>query len=132
VEVFGLEITEGFLEQALEAFRKEIFASLHVAMPGRVVAYDAETGTATIQPAVRRRDLDGNVVTAPVLSGVPVYLPTADYAPREGDQCMVIFADCCIDGWFDTGSAVVPPAKRMHDLADGFAIVGFRTRGGNT
>ena len=39
-----MEITEGFLEQALEAFRKEIFGSLHVAMPGRVVAYDAETG----------------------------------------------------------------------------------------
>ena len=132
VEVFGLEITEGFLEQALEAFRKEIFASLHVAMPGRVVAYDASTGTATIQPAVRRRDMDGNVVTAPVLNGVPVFLPTADFVPQAGDQCMVIFADCCIDGWFDTGSAMVPPAKRMHDLADGFAIVGFRTRGGNT
>ena len=127
-----MEITEGFLEQALETFRKEIFDSLHVAMPGQVVAYDDSTGTATIQPAVRRRDMDGNVVTAPVLNGVPVFLPTADFVPQAGDQCMVIFADCCIDGWFDTGSAVVPPAKRMHDLADGFAIVGFRTRGGNT
>ena len=127
-----MEITEGFLEQALEAFRKEIFASLHVAMPGRVVAYDAETGTATIQPAVRRRDLDGRLVTAPMLNGVPVFLPTADFVPQTGDQCMVIFADCCIDGWFDTGSAVVPPSKRTHDLADGFALVGFRTRGGNT
>ena len=127
-----MEITEAFLEQALEAFRKEIFASLHVAMPGRIVLFDAETGTATIQPAVRKRDLDGKLVTAPMLIGVPVYLPTADYAPREGDQCMVIFADCCIDGWFDTGNAVVPPSKRTHDLADGFAIVGFKTRGGNT
>ena len=127
-----MEITEAFLEQALEAFRKEIFASLHVAMPGRIVSFDAEKGTATIQPAVRKRDLDGKLVTAPMLIGVPVYLPTADYAPREGDQCMVIFADCCIDGWFDTGSAVVPPSKRTHDLADGFAIVGFKTRGGNT
>ena len=127
-----MEITEGFLEQALEAFRKEIFDSLHVAMPGQVVAYDDSTGTATIQPAVRRRDMDGRLVTAPVLNGVPVFLPTVDFTPQAGDQCMVIFADCCIDGWFDTGSAVVPPAKRMHDLADGFAIVGFRTRGGNT
>ncbi len=127
-----MEITEAFLEQVLESFRKDIFASLHVAMPGRVVAFDAESGTATIQPAVRRRDLDGNVVTAPVLKGVPVFLPAADFAPQAGDQCMVIFADCCIDGWLDTGQAVVPPAKRMHDLADGFAIVGFRTRGGST
>ena len=76
--------------------------------------------------------MDGRLVTAPVMNGVPVYLPTADFAPQAGDQCMVIFADCCIDGWFDTGSAVVPPAKRTHDLADGFALVGFRTRGGNT
>ena len=131
-EVFDLEITEGFLEQALEAFRKDIFASLHVAMPGRVVSFDPESGTAVIQPAIRKRDMDGKVVTAPVLTGVPVFLPTADFAPQAGDQCMVIFADCCIDGWFDTGDAVVPPAARTHDLADGFAIVGFRTRGGIT
>ena len=131
-EVLDLEITEGFLEQTLEAFRKDIFASLHVAMPGKVVSYDAGSGTAVIQPAIRKRDIDGNLVTAPVLSGVPVFLPTAEFMPREGDQCMVIFADCCIDGWFDTGSPVVPPAARTHDLADGFALVGFRTRGGNT
>ena len=127
-----MDITEAFLEQALEAFRKDIFASLHVAIPGQVVSYDMESGTAVIQPAIRKRDIDGKLVTAPVLSGVPVYLPTADFTPGEGDQCMVIFADCCIDGWFDTGNAVVPPSKRSHDLADGFAIVGFRTRGGNT
>ncbi len=127
-----MEITEGFLEQALEAFRKEIFSSLHVAMPGCVAAFDAGSGTAEIQLAVRRRDMDGNIVTAPVLKGVPVFLPTTDFTPQAGDQCMVIFADCCIDGWFDTGSAVVPPSKRTHDLADGFALVGFRTRRGNT
>ena len=126
-----LEITEGFLEQALETFRKEIFDSLHVAMPGKVVSFDPESGTAVIQPAIRKRDMDGKLVTAPVLNGVPVYLPTAEFAPQAGDQCMVIFADCCIDGWFDTGDAVVPPAARTHDLADGFAIVGFRTRGGS-
>ena len=126
-----MDITETFLEQALEAFRKELFASLHVAMPGRVISYDASTGTATIQPAIRKRDLNGNLVTAPMLTGVPVFLPTAEFTPQAGDQCMVIFADCCIDGWFDTGSAVVPPSKRTHDLADGFALVGFRTRGGN-
>ena len=126
-----MDMTETFLEQALEAFRKDIFASLHVAMPGRVVSYDASTGTATIQPAIRKRDIDGNLVTAPVLSGVPVFLPTEEFTPQTGDQCMVIFADCCIDGWFDTGSPVVPPSRRMHDLADGFALVGFRTRGGN-
>ena len=44
-----MEITEGFLEQALEAFRKEIFTSLHVAMPGIVQAYDAERRTAVVR-----------------------------------------------------------------------------------
>ena len=126
-----MEISEAFLEQTLEAFRKDIFASLHVAMPGRIVSFDSSTGTATIQPAIRKRDIDGKLVTAPILSGVPVFLPTAELVPQAGDQCIVIFADCCIDGWFDTGSPVVPPSKRAHDLADGFALVGFRTRGGN-
>ena len=53
-----------------------------------MVSFDTETQTAVIQPAIRKRDIDGKLVTAPVLSGVPVYLPTADFVPQAGDQCI--------------------------------------------
>ena len=121
-----MQITESFLRQALESFRREILSSLHVAMPGIIRSYDASSATAEVQPALRRRTSSGDLVTAPVLSGVPVFLPSADFTPSAGDHCLLIFCDFCIDGWFDTGQPVLPPSPRMHDLSDAFAIVGFR------
>ena len=48
-------ITGDFLQQALDALRREIFSTLHVAMPGTVIAYDASDGTVSVRPALRRR-----------------------------------------------------------------------------
>ena len=36
-----------------DAFKQEIFHSLHCALPGNVVFFDPETQTASIQPAVQ-------------------------------------------------------------------------------
>ena len=49
---------------------------------------------------------------------------------NEGDACLVIFADCDIDAWFESGEAELPESNRMHSLSDGFAFVGFKV-GGN-
>ena len=123
-----MQITESFLRQALDSLRREILSSLHVAMPGIIRSYDASSATAEVQPALRRRTSSGDLVTAPVLSGVPVFLPSTDFVPAPGDHCLLIFCDFCIDGWFDTGQPVLPPSPRMHDLSDAFAIVGFRPK----
>jgi len=123
-----MQLTESFLRQALESLRREILSSLHVAMPGIIRSYDASSATAEVQPALRRRTSSGDLVTAPVLSGVPAFLPSADFVPAPGDHCLLIFCDFCIDGWFDTGQPVLPPSPRMHDLSDAFAIVGFRPK----
>jgi GTP-binding protein len=45
-----MQITESFLQSALDSLRREIFENLHVAMPGILVSYDAETATADVQP----------------------------------------------------------------------------------
>ena len=45
-------ITGDFLRQALDALRREIFSTLHVAMPGTVIAYDASDGTVSVRPAL--------------------------------------------------------------------------------
>ena len=133
----------------LQALKREIFESLHCALPGTVVSYDAETQTAVIQPAVVRRAHgedehgDGSVVPhsrneqnrprssspcspLPLLRDVPVFMPVS-FEVNPGDACLVVFADCDIDAWFESGEAEVPPSGRIHSLSDGFAFVGFRT-----
>ena len=51
-----MQITESFLRQALESFRREIFSSLHVAMPGIIRSYDAASATWREERISRRRE----------------------------------------------------------------------------
>ena len=111
--------------QEREALKQEIFSSLHCALPGIVVSFDAERQTAEVQPAVKLGSMN-----YPVLSDVPVFMPVP-FEVNPGDPCLVIFADCDIDAWFESGDTEVPESNRMHSLSDGFAFVGFRTRGNN-
>ena len=120
--------------EELQALKQDILSSLHCALPGTVVSFDAESQTAVIQPAVSRvipSAVEGSLsFSLPLLRDVPVFMPVS-FEVNPGDVCLVIFADCDIDAWFETGEAEVPASDRMHSLSDGFAFVGFRTRGNN-
>jgi len=110
--------------------RDAIFESLHVAVPGVVKSYNTSARTVTVQPAVRDwRRTDA----PPLLVDVPVYYPGGyTFAVHPGDECLVVFADTCIDGWFEHGGVSVPVSARRHSLSDGFAFVGFRSRTNTT
>ena len=125
--------------QLLQTWKEEIMSSIHCALPGIVESFDAESQTAVIRPAVKHRLVSSRAersgaegspssVSLPLLRDVPVFMPVP-FEINEGDACLVIFADRNIDSWFETGEAEVPPSGRMHSLSDGFAFVGFRTRG---
>lgn len=117
----------------MEALRQAVGQEIRSAVPGIVKAFDAASQTATILPAVQEKDADGEWVTLPLLLDVPVFFPggsgTAITFPvRTGDDCLVVFSDTCIDGWFQSGAPQQPISFRRHDLSDGFALVGFRSR----
>ena len=114
-------------QEVLQALKQDILSSLHCALPGTVVSFDSESQTAVIQPAVKRR-MEQRDVPLPLFRDVPVFMPVS-FEINPGDACLVIFADCDIDAWFESGEAEVPESSRMHSLSDGFAFVGFRTRG---
>ena len=107
----------------LQALKQEIFENLHCALPGIVESFDAETQTAVIRPALKTR----SGVELPLLRDVPVFMPVS-FEVHEGDHCLVVFADCDIDAWVESGEVSAPASNRMHSLSDGFAFVGFRTR----
>ena len=113
--------------EEIKVLKQDILSSLHCALPGTVMSFDAEAQTAVIQPAVKRR-AEQRDVPLPLLHDVPVFMPVP-FEINPGDACLVIFADCDIDNWFETGEPSVPASNRTHSLSDGFAFVGFRTRG---
>ena len=121
--------------EEIEALKLDLFSSLHCALPGTVEAWDPETRTVDIRPAVRPRNRrnGSEAKPLPVLKDVPVFLPRgleSQCTISQGDGCLVIFSDYPLDVWL-TGDETVPTPDRMHDLSDAVALVGFRIHTNN-
>lgn len=120
-------------QQAYKALKDSISSLLRVAMPGIIKSYNAQTVTCTVQPAIMgmKQDAQGNFssVKMPLLVDVPVVFPrgggvSLTFPVKAEDECLVIFADRCIDFWWQSGDVQLPVDPRQHDLSDAFAIVG--------
>lgn len=123
----------GDLSAVLSTERGAVKDQIRVAMPGIIHSFNPETVTAVVQPALRsvQQNNDGSTNTSdyPLLVDVPVVFPrgggcTLTFPIKPGDECLVIFADRCIDFWWQSGGVQEPVDQRQHDLSDAFAIVG--------
>ncbi|MDE1483456.1 Gp138 family membrane-puncturing spike protein [Xenorhabdus bovienii] len=110
-----------------------ISSGLYVALPCIIQSFNADAVTVTAQPAIRWKvtNSEGKTesVALPLLVDVPVIFPrgggvTLTFPVKAGDECLVIFADRCIDYWWQNGGVQEPVDPRQHNLSDGFAIVG--------
>lgn len=124
------------LTQIAQAIRESTGLRVNTAVPAIVQAFDPARQTAVLRPAIRRRMRTKSgyeEVEYPELHDVPVcFLGGGSYAltfpVQPGDEALVIFADVCIDAWFQSGGVQGQISLRNHDLSDGFAIVGFRSQ----
>lgn len=107
---------------------------LRVAIPGIIQSFDANNQTCVVQPAIREEVTNSDYSTSwrelPLLVDIPIVIPRAgNFALtlpiKKGDECLVIFSDMCIDGWFSLGKIQNQLEKRRHDLSDAFAILGI-------
>ena len=112
-------------------------AEIWTALPGIIQSFDAQAMTVVVQPAIMGQvtDQDGksSSVTMPLLPDVPVVFPggggfTLTFPIKNGDECLVVFSSRCIDAWWQNGGVGAPMEPRMHDLSDGFALVGVRSQ----
>lgn len=123
----------GDLSETLASEREQIKDQIRVALPGIIQSFDPSTVTAVVQPAIKSVQCNNDETTTtrdyPLLMDVPVMFPrgggvTLTFPVKAGDECLVIFADRCIDFWWQNGGVQEPVDFRMHGLSDGFAIVG--------
>ncbi|WP_175788537.1 Gp138 family membrane-puncturing spike protein [Burkholderia cenocepacia] len=107
------------------------------ALPGVVESFDDDAQTCVVQPAIKIpvRANDGTVVTSalPPVVDCPVQFPsggncTLTFPVAPGDECLLVFASRSVDAWWQSGGIQEQAALRMHDLSDGFALLGFRSR----
>ncbi|MCL5500635.1 hypothetical protein M5Y49_18345 [Escherichia coli] len=122
----------GSKEQYNAELVQKVFSTLKVAMPGVIESFDPDSVTASVRPAIKGYDggtEDDGWIELPLLVDVPVIFPrgggcTLTFPVSAGDECLLIFADRCIDFWWQNGGVQKPVDLRMHDLSDAFAIVG--------
>ncbi len=126
------------LRQAMANWQSDLWTAL----PGIVQSYDPTKQTCTVQPGIHlvRYPRDGSdpvPLEFPVLLDVPVVFPggggySLTFPLAKGDEVLVVFASRGMDAWWYYGTAnqkSQPQTElRMHDLSDGFAIVGPRSR----
>jgi len=120
-------------EAAATAAARSMLKDTHTCLPGIVKAYDPETQTASVQPAIRRVFVDQGEVDLPVCVDVPVVFPAGGdfvltFPVAAGDECLLIFSERAIDFWWDRGGTQLPSEVRFHDLSDAFALVGVNSR----
>ncbi|MGF6837073.1 hypothetical protein QF001_000940 [Paraburkholderia youngii] len=121
-------------EEALRVAMDGLKSGLWTSLPGIVQSFNANAVTATVQIAIKgvvhTPDGKAQFVNMPLLVDVPVHFPrggncTLTFPVTKGDECLVVFAARCIDGWWQSGGVQPPAEPRIHDLSDGFAFVGF-------
>ncbi|HDK0301007.1 TPA: translation initiation factor IF-2, partial [Escherichia coli] len=107
----------GSKEQADAHLAQAIMSAMRVSIPGIIQSFDPEAVTAVIQPAIKGVEHDASgaevSVNLPLLVDVPVIFPrgggcTLTFPVKEGDECLVIFADRCIDFWWQSGGIQEP------------------------
>jgi len=115
-------------------------AGLWTALPGIIQSFSGGGDfplTCAVQPAIKVlvRQQDGSIVSTalPLLVDCPVQFPsggncTLTFPVAPGDECLVVFASRCIDGWWQSGGVQEQAEVRMHDLSDGFVLLGFRSK----
>ena len=119
---------------ATESRDDETGDKIHCALPGVIEAFDENEQTVSVRLAVREkvRDETGEGYTEkeiPVLQNVPIFFPRAGgwsllFPIQKGDECLVVFCDRCIDGWWQSGGVQSQAESRSHDYSDGIALIG--------
>lgn len=113
---------------------KNVRNNLRVALPGIIQSFNRIEQTVTVQPVLREEiikpDQSTQVVQLPLLLDVPIYMPRAGdciltMPIKQGDECLVIFSDMCIDAWWTYGGIQNQIEKRRHDLSDAIALTGI-------
>ena len=121
--------------------------SIRVSMPGIIKSFDPETVTCVVEVSIyihKPESAEGKSIDRlgqdnvfyPLILDAPVIFPrgggcTLTFPIKEGDECLVVFADRCIDFWWQSGGVQNGSRGRMHDYSDAFVIPGPQSQAKN-
>ena len=128
------DLTYENLPEALRFFGEQLCKTIHTAVPGIVIGYNAVTRRARVRPAVNLLLTDGATMPRPVLTDVPVLWPsvagfTLVGRLAGGDAVLLVFCERDISGVKQDRTASRLPSNRVMSEADAVALPGFGSVG---
>jgi phage baseplate assembly protein gpV len=114
-----------------QALLKSWQSNIFTALPGIYQAAGKGNQTANVQPSVKAKVLgqDGSWsdMSLPMCINCPVVWPGGGgfqltFPLSKGDEGLIVFAQRCIDSWWESGGIQSQAEMRMHDISDGFFI----------
>lgn len=124
------------LQETLERVKDKSVANARTALPGVILSFDPDTVTCAVslcskssKPVPYEDISKTESMDFPLLVDLPVVFPrgggvTLTFPLAEGDECLVVFSDRCIDFWWQNGGVQELVDWRSHDLSDAFVIPG--------
>lgn len=121
---------EEAVRTALDSFRNSMWA----AMPAIVTSVDLDRGVVNAQISIRDWHFNAlgplPFMTIPELLDLPIVFPRGGgvaltFPIKVGDETLVVFANRCIDAWWQMGGVQNPIEIRPNELSDGFALMGL-------
>jgi hypothetical protein len=128
----SLSLMSEMIRKALDDFGE----NMRVACPAVIESFDPDKQTVSAWCAIRKKIVLNGVVedlAVPLLADMPIVIPEAgDYCLtlpiKKGNECLCLFADNCIDAWYQSGGVQNQIRLRCHSYSDGFAIIGIRSQ----
>lgn len=119
------------LEEAIRSVIERRLVDVHTTLPGKIVSYDKATQKATIQIQLKKRYVDGTLVSIKPLPAVPISWPRANGGKSflhmnllPGDDVVLHFCERSLDNWKTQGGMTDPDDTRKFNLSDAFATPG--------
>lgn len=117
------------LPEAIEELIKDNLSRTNCAWPAIVESFDSVMQTVSAQVSIKR--LNGKTIS--LIVDAPISIPTCQgfhltLPVKKGDECLLIISDRCIDNWFDKGGIQTQAEFRIHDISDGFALIGINSK----
>lgn len=118
----------GRLEQNAENTK----SSIRVCMPAEITKFNSDEMTVSARVLIKEKVLTSVNsyidIEIPEISDIPVVFPGGSdfcmtYPINVGDECLLFFADTCIDSWWQSGGLQSQFEMRRHDLSDCFALI---------
>lgn len=130
--ITGINELVGGEVQRFKDIAKQLKFELRCCCPAIIKSINYDECTVIVQPVIKEKIQYGTQelkeMQLPEIQDVPLIYPSSQngfsitFPVQINDECLLFFADTCIDAWWQSGGIQSQFEERRHDLSDCFCM----------